>query len=115
LRVVAYSKIGATRYGVRLGEFIMKNNAKLRHFVFSAVHGLGFTALLTGSVLVLFFLVAIPIARASGLHEWPAAILATAIYAGLQWLVAWKFLMPYMEWLEPRLCPCFAQKNTRWI
>jgi hypothetical protein len=97
----------------------MKNKAKLQHLVFSVAHGMiGFPAVLTGSVLGLFFGVAIPIAKvanSSGLPGLWAAILATAIFAGLMWLVAAKWLMPYMEWLEPRLCPRCAAKDPRWI
>ncbi|HEY9777838.1 MAG TPA: hypothetical protein V6C81_29020 [Planktothrix sp.] len=94
----------------------MKNIAKVRHIVFCIAHGMiGFPAVLTASVVGLFFGVAIPVARATGWHNLWAAILGTAIFCVLEFWVAWKILMPYSEWLEPRLCPCFAAKNTRWI
>jgi hypothetical protein len=93
----------------------MNPNANFKQFLLSAGHGLVFAVTFVGSVLSagaigIYFA---SVAKVCGWSPLPAAILGTAVLAGLLVFVALKWLDPYLVWVMPRLRPIFPPNETR--
>lgn len=81
----------------------------LRNIAFGMGHGLLLTAMLfltVGGSLKLVMLLA-PTLKTMPVPPLVQLLLATAIMIGIIFVVAWKVIYPYTEWLEPRLKKIF--------